>query len=389
MDNVSDSKEALKNLPKENIHLLLETIEGINRTMEFKSILVESMEAIRIIMNSEASSLMLQDDDTDELIIYMPTGPVKDQIKGKSIPHKKGIGGWVLENMKPYLTNDPENSEIFWGDLTKAFTTRNIICVPLINKQNKAIGVVQALNRRKNAEFNAQDIPVMQALASHITVAVERARQVDRLQTRLRKQENILTSIHLQVKNHLESMMEVVEEELANIEHEQIESVHDRIRGRLRNLSEMYELLSTNSVVKETNLYDYLNQVTPKITETIQILVSDFKIDLTGEKVAISSDKALFTGIILNELLIDIYRNIDIDIESESEITVQVDIKKTDDKVQVAITDKASTLSSHFSVDKKQSMGMLIVSDMLDRIAGKIIRNSSDKVDFTIEFATD
>jgi two-component sensor histidine kinase len=386
MDEVSDKNETLKNLPKENIHLLLETIEGINRTMEFKSILVESMEAIRIIMNSEASSLMLQDDDTDELIIYMPTGPVKDQIKGKSIPHKKGIGGWVLENMKPYMTNDPENSEIFWGDLTKTFKTRNIICVPLINKENKAIGVVQALNRRKNAEFNAQDIPVMQALASHITVAVERARQVDRLQNRLRKQENILTSIHLQVKNHLESMMEVVEEELASIDHEHIESVHDRIRGRLRNLSEMYELLSTNSVVREINLYDYLKQVIPKITETIQILVSGFEIDLSGEKASVSSDKALFTGIILNELLIDIYRNIQIDIESESDVSVQVDIKKMDDKIHVAITDKDSILSDQFSVDKKQSMGMLIVSDMLDRMDGKIIRNSSEKVDFTIEF---
>ncbi len=97
--------------------LIMDTIEGIHHTEEFKSVLVESMESTRLVMNAEASSLMLLDRDTGELYVSMPTGPAKMLVAGKSIPKSKGIAGWVVENKRPYITNDVSQSEYFFGEL--------------------------------------------------------------------------------------------------------------------------------------------------------------------------------------------------------------------------------------------------------------------------------
>lgn len=68
MENINTAllnhKDALADLSNENFRLLLDTIEGINQTNEFKSALVESMESVRLGMNSEASSLILLDKET-------------------------------------------------------------------------------------------------------------------------------------------------------------------------------------------------------------------------------------------------------------------------------------------------------------------------------------
>src|SRR6056297_95650 len=177
----------LKEQSSESLHLLLESIEGLNKSMELQSLLSESMESARLVMNSEASSLMLLDEETGELFISLPTGPVKDEIKGKRIPKNKGVGGWVIEHKRPYLSNDLENSEIFFGEVADEFQTRNIICVPLIDSKNRAMGVLQAINKRGSQDFTPHDIPVFQALASHVSMAIERTRMEERMKSRIKQ----------------------------------------------------------------------------------------------------------------------------------------------------------------------------------------------------------
>jgi hypothetical protein len=92
---------------------LLDFIEGITRTFELKKLLVRSMEATKVIMSAEASSLMLLDELTGDLNVSIPTGPVKDEINGMKIPKNKGISGWVISYNQPFISNDVTESDVF------------------------------------------------------------------------------------------------------------------------------------------------------------------------------------------------------------------------------------------------------------------------------------
>lgn len=82
----------LDKLPYGQTKVLLYAVEGINRTFELREILIKSMEAVKMVMGAEASSLMLEDKLTGELNVSIPTGPVKQEIIGKSIPREKELG---------------------------------------------------------------------------------------------------------------------------------------------------------------------------------------------------------------------------------------------------------------------------------------------------------
>lgn len=333
-DNKAPGTAELKDNSSENLHVLLNTIEGINESRELKSLLEESMEAIRLVMSSAASSLMLLDEETGELNIILPTGPAKKEIKGKRIPKNKGIGGWVIENKQPYISNDLENSDIFWGEVAEEFKTNSIICVPLINKQNKAIGVLQALNKRRGEEFNPHDIPVFQALASHITLAIERVQKQEELTAQIKDKERLLSEFSERVQNSLGIISSLVEIDMEEINDEASKEVFQETHSRIQALKEIQSLLSRQKMADEVSLVVYLQRLATKICEAFSGAGPD-NVEVFGDTVEAEAGKALISGFVLYEVLVKISRSSHRR-DSNRKITVEV-VQEENDQFSVKI----------------------------------------------------
>jgi two-component sensor histidine kinase len=362
----------------------MDTIEGINHTEEFKSVLVDSMESTRLVMNTEASSLMLLDEETGELYVSMPTGPAKMTVAGKSIPQSKGIAGWVAENKRPYMTNDVSQSEHFYGELAEGFKTRNIICVPLINRENKVIGVMQALNRRNGEDFTSKDIPVFQSLASHITLAIERTRMIDRLHDRLNQKDAIIAEIHHRIKNNLQIISTLVEDELPSIKDKHAETVLQGISLRIQSMSRLHDMLSEKNLKNSVELREYLSQLSQKIQETMSSILYDVKIELNSEDIVVKQEQALLCGLILNELLINIYKHAFRSEEEEGKI--EISLFKRAGKVHLKVSDNGVGLPDDFKLRKKDSIGMWIVDTLLKKLKADIDVETGRGARFEISF---
>ncbi|MDZ7689683.1 MAG: histidine kinase dimerization/phosphoacceptor domain -containing protein [Balneolaceae bacterium] len=365
----SPEKVDLKDQSRESLELLLETIEGISRTMELKSLLSESMEATRIVMKSQASSLMLLDEDTGELYVSLPTGPVKEQIKGKSIPKNRGVGGWVVENRKPFLSNNVEESEVFYKDLTEDFQTKNILCVPLVTKENKIIGVLQAINRRRSKGFTPHDIPVFQALASHVTNAIERSRKMEELHSQLKEKEVMLTEIHHRIKNNLAAISALIEIELPDVNDERSKEVLKTTYTRIQSMTKVHDLLCEKGLFNEVELGMYLRQLIEKIEDTMNDLPSKVNIKLKAENIHISADKALLCGLVLNELLVNIFKH---GYQDRNEGTIVASLAKKADTIKLRISDDGVGLPEDFNVRGGSTIGMWIIDVMLKKLDGEI-----------------
>ena len=377
-------RELLNQLKGDNLGILLETIEVINSTNHVKSIVDESMEATRLVMKSEASSLMLLDSDTGELYVSLPTGPAKEDIKGKSIPKNRGIAGWVVENKKPYITNDAQSSEHFWGELADQFTTRNLICVPLIDRSNKVVGVIQALNRRKGEDFTPHDIPVFQALASHIAVAISRAQKIDHIEKRISEKDAMITEIHHRIKNNLQTVSALIEKELPAIEEEKAKEVMRSLYLRIRSMSRLHDLLCRKSLSDKVDMDVYLVELTNRLDEMMNKLHPEIQVKVNAGKVQIPSDKALLCGLILNELLLNIYKHAFVDQQEGAEIVI--DLEQLDDEVVIRLADNGIGFSEMPDFNKKSSFGLWIVDVMLKKLKAKMDLKSEGGSEFSIRF---
>jgi sigma-B regulation protein RsbU (phosphoserine phosphatase) len=156
---------------------LVEISARINSSETLERLLAEIMEAAKEIMGAEASSLMLLDRESGDLVIAVPTGPAQAEISGLRIPAGKGFAGWVVANGTPLIVPDAEQDPRFFGEVSKAgFRTRNLICVPMHDAEGQIIGVLQALNRIGTVGFTEDDLPIFSALSDQASIAIERAR---------------------------------------------------------------------------------------------------------------------------------------------------------------------------------------------------------------------
>ena len=162
---------------KEKLDLLLELIGEINSDLELNKVLLSIIHAAKIITDSEACSVFLIDDVTNELILSIPTGPAGDEISGERFPMGEGIAGWVAEKGESQIVNDVTLDERFRGDFNpEIFKTRNILCAPLLNQSKKVIGVLQAINKKEGLDYQDGEIPLFNALANQAANAITNAR---------------------------------------------------------------------------------------------------------------------------------------------------------------------------------------------------------------------
>ena len=235
-ENPWTGQDSIETDGDESLQSLLEHLNSLNREDKLHSVLEQSISLVQKVMNSQASTLMLVDRDTGELILSMPSGPVKKQIQGKRLPKGTGIAGWVVENEEPYYSNNPKSNEVFGGDISDKFTTRNIICVPLYDSEDKVLGALQAINRQHTG-FSNQDVPIFETLAEHVSVAIERTRELEKVKQQLEEKQMKLTEVHHRIKNSLSTIKAIIEMEISSVEDDTIRELLERTCARIDSMT--------------------------------------------------------------------------------------------------------------------------------------------------------
>lgn len=369
-----------------DLTLLLETMEAINRASELQTLLSESMDAVCEVMRCEAGSLMLRDEETDELYVALPKGPVSEQIRGRAIPPEEGIGGWVVRHRKPYLSNDPAASELFWGELSPDFETRSILCVPLLGPDGTAIGALQALNRR-GGDFSEGDVPVFRALASHISRAILRTRQIESLTNEVRDLGLLLRESHHRIKNNLATIAALIDMEVPHVEDSAARRALHNTRSRLISITEMHDMVSRSGEFEQVDLGQYLQALTGKIATLLAAGDPKISLDLEiapGAPVILSSEKAMYCGMILNELLANVYKHAfpreDGTGKSGAVVRIQMEADE-EERITLTVTDNGAGLPEHFDAaapDSPRSVGIWVIGVLRKKLGATLDYDGSN-----------
>ena len=167
----------------ERLEHLMEITKFVNSTLNLETLLDRMLEIFTNVLNAEAGSILLLDEEKDELFFAAATGEKKDSIKNIRVPIGEGVVGWVAREDKPVLIADAQNDPRFFkqADQKTKFKTKTIVAVPLKTKE-KLIGVVEILNK-KDGLFNEEDLNLLEALSNQAAVAIENAKLYENLKT--------------------------------------------------------------------------------------------------------------------------------------------------------------------------------------------------------------
>ncbi|MEP1307040.1 MAG: GAF domain-containing protein [Balneola sp.] len=369
--------------------LLLHAIEGINRTMELKQLLLKCMESVCTVVEAEASSLMLLDNSTGRLHLSVPTGPVKDEIKGQIIPRDKGVAGWVLKNKKPYLENDMKKSKEFFGDISEGFTTKNLICVPLFDSQQEVIGVAQALNKKEGREFTEKDISVFETLASHVALSIEKAKEVDELRNTIKDKEARLKEIHKGFENSLSALNALVQLQVPMLSDENAKFMMKATGSRIETIAHAHEVLFNSEEQETVDLGFYLGHLTSTIVEIFGDYEKEISYSLDIDKVGLKASIALTVGLIINEVILNMYREAFIG-QEKGRISIAVK-KDGGDKVLISISDNGNGVSEFLDGTAPDNLASIIIQTLGDKLNADSRQhvNGEGGTTFTMIFSRD
>jgi len=160
-----------------NLYKLVDINTIINSTLNINTLLFIIMDIIKDIMGTEASSLLLYDEVSEDLIFKVALGEVGEELRDRHrVKIGQGIAGWVALNRESLSINDVYSDPRFDSTYDKktGFTTKAMLSAPLLFK-GKLLGVIQAINPIYKDEFDGDDISLFNFFSNQCALAVQNA----------------------------------------------------------------------------------------------------------------------------------------------------------------------------------------------------------------------
>jgi len=166
------------------LNRLVEASLMINSTLELQPLLNIIMDFAAELTEAESASIMLYDQDTNELHFVASTtdNPVAPRLLRIPVPLEGSVAGTILRENRVIVLDDVTADPRHYrqADSMSGFATRSLIGVPMRFKDHP-IGVLEAVNRREG-HWTDEDRSNLLVLASQAAIAIENARLIQQLQ---------------------------------------------------------------------------------------------------------------------------------------------------------------------------------------------------------------
>lgn len=157
----------------------------VGSSESFRALLSALVEVARAIFGAKASSILLLDEETNELVFEAVVGEGEQSLLGVRFPAAHGIAGWVLATRTPLILEDVQNDPRFAGDVAEGtgYVPSGLMAAPLLHDE-RALGVLEVLDRPGRSHFSLQEMDLLGLFANQAAIAVDlllRARHAERL----------------------------------------------------------------------------------------------------------------------------------------------------------------------------------------------------------------
>lgn len=154
--------------------LLLELANTIGTTLDFRELIHRVVARITDALHCERTSFFVVDERTRELWSLEFQGDELEEIR---FPMSAGLAGECATTSQAIRVDDAYadprfNREI---DLKTGFRTRNILCMPVINRDQRTTGVIECMNKKQGG-FSEEDTGLLRALSAQVSVALDNAK---------------------------------------------------------------------------------------------------------------------------------------------------------------------------------------------------------------------
>lgn len=165
-------------ITKKELDFFEEVSKTLTSAVELNEVLGTIMRKAKTLINAEAWSILLLDEETGELIFEKKAGKKdsRKKLRKERLKVGEGIAGWVAREQIPVVVPDVSKDPRFNDRIDKEtdFRTKSIMCVPIMNK-GTILGVLEVVNKTTSDHFTKEDLDLVLRIVAHAAIAIERS----------------------------------------------------------------------------------------------------------------------------------------------------------------------------------------------------------------------
>ena len=243
-------------------------------------------------------------------------------------------------------------------------------------------------NRRKDgttfdvevsASFLKEEEPKIVAFFRDVT---KRKQAEEEIQRQLAEKETLLREVHHRIKNNMAQIESLLSIQADSAESAEVKAALNTTMSRVRTTRTLYEKLLVGKDHREVSVKDYLESLIESHVEvyndnagvTVETSILDF---------SFSAKKAVPVGIILNELLTNVFKYA---FGDRAEGRVDIELKKNEKQVTLTVQDNGVGFDSRVAANKSTGFGLTLTKMLAEQLDGTFNMESDNGTKSVVTF---
>ena len=161
---------------EKQLHAVMQIAWTLRSTVHVDLLLPQIMEQVTALMRADRSTFFIVDAATGELWskVLQLAGEQPREIR---LRIGEGLAGWVAQAGQTLNLADAYDDARFdrtW-DIKSGYRTKSLLCVPIYDRAQRVIAVIQCLNKLDRRRFDEEDEELLRCIGAQCAVALESA----------------------------------------------------------------------------------------------------------------------------------------------------------------------------------------------------------------------
>ena len=226
----------------------------------------------------------------------------------------------------------------------------------------------------ENSPFLKEEGQLLIGIVETISRALDRFQSEQKIKHTLNEKEVLLKEVNHRVKNNLQVMSSFITLQVDQIKDPKYVQLFKEFQLRIKSMSLLHDILYRNDDLGSFNFSDYLKILVRNIFRSYQLDPNQIKLNLEISRVHINFNKAIYCGLIINELVSNSIKHAFpdkepgyIEVRASALDENQVMLEVEDSGRGMKIDNTAST----------SSLGLHIVKLLVEKIKGTLLYENS------------
>ncbi|MCK9152339.1 PAS domain S-box protein [Methanobacterium alcaliphilum] len=312
-----------------------------------------------------------------KVMINGERGSFTENVQGKY----EGLWGHCLNTGKSFFTNTPQTHESSHGTPEGHVKLRRFLSVPVFLRE-KLVGQIALAN--SNRDYIQNDIKSIERIAEFYALAIQNKNTEKEIKKSLEEKETLLREIHHRVKNNMQIISSLLNlQKYWDSKRNTLEMIEDS-QNRIKTMSIVHELLYQSDQLSKVNLKTYIEKLSNYLFEQYSARPRKILLITDLDEIYVNIETAVPCCLIVNELVSNSLKHAFSEGSVDGEI--RISLHELNGKYELIVQDNGIGFPKQIDLEKKPTLGLYLVTSLVDQIDGNMEIKSENRALFKITF---